>query len=245
MGTDSTELAGVLERTGTSRVAMFEGELPSREVRVEPFFLDSTDVTNLQYWHFVDANPGWTPDGLPAARHNGRYLEHWVNDRPPAEASQVPVTFITWQAAVAYCAWRGARLPTEAEWEWAASGGDPTAEYPWGTEAPRDDLVNWSGDGIDAPVDVASYPPNRYGLYDMAGNVWKFLADPWGRYEDVSDPRVRVDPDTADRVDTRRVVRGGSFGAAAANLRVRYRDSHRPDDAREMVGFRCAASTDE
>ena len=77
---------------------------------------------------------------------------------------------------------------------------------------------------------VGSYPPNPRGLYDMAGNVWQFTADPW------TGPYGRGEP----QEDERYVVRGGSWGANAANLRVRYRDSHRAFDAREMVGFRCA-----
>lgn len=242
MGTDSADLPAIMERTGSSRVEMFVGELPRHDVRVAPFLLDSTDVTNADFLAFVRANPAWGRDSVPAERHNGRYLEHWAGGRPAPGDEDLPATFITWQAAVAYCDWRRARLPTEAEWEWAAAGGDPGAEYPWGSDPPSDDRVSWSGDGIDRPVRVASYPPNSYGLYDMSGNVWKFLADEaTPDYRGVTDHRVRIDPDTAERVETRRVVRGGSFGASSANLRIRYRDSHRPRDAREMVGFRCAA----
>ncbi len=241
MGTDSAELPAIMERTGLHRVEMFVGELPRHDVRVASFLLDSTDVTNADFLAFVRANPAWARDSLPAERHNGRYLEHWADGRPAPGDEDLPVTFVTWQAAVAYCDWRRARLPTEAEWEWASAGGVPDAEYPWGSDPPSDARVNWSGDGIDRPVPVASYPANGYGLYDMSGNVWKFLANEASDYRDVADHRVRIDPDTAERVETRRAVRGGSFGAAAANLRVRYRDSHRPRDAREMVGFRCAA----
>lgn len=90
---------------------------------------------------------------------------------------------------------------------------------------------------------VASYPPNAYGLYDMAGNVWEFLVDPWyGSYRLTPLTAPAFSPDTLDRVATRRVVRGGSWGANVVNLRIRYRDSHRPFDAAGIVGFRCARS---
>jgi formylglycine-generating enzyme required for sulfatase activity len=241
MGTDSSDLPAIMERTGVGRVQLFAGEIPRHEVRVEPFRLAASDVTNAEFLAFVRADRSWSADSLPPGRHNGRYLEHWIDGAPAPGEERRPVTFVTWQAAVAYCDWRGARLPTEAEWEWAAAGGDAGAEYPWGQEPPSDDKVSWSGDGIDHPVDVASYPPNGYGLHDMAGNVWKFLADEATSYPEVVTHHVRVDPDTAERVESRRAVRGGSYGAAVANLRIRYRDSHRPRDAREMVGFRCAA----
>ena len=103
--------------------------------------------------------------------------------------------------------------------------------------------MNWGGNGIDTTVPVGSYPPNARGLYDMAGNVWRFTADPWlGSYADSSAADVAR---AADSPSIRRVVRGCSYGANAANLRVRYRYSHLPFDAREMVGFRCAKSANE
>ena len=134
------------------------------------------------------------------------------------------------------------RLPTEAEYEWAAQDGVTQAGYPWGSEPPSDDVVSWGENGIDMTVPVGSYPPNARGLYDMSGNVWRFTSDPWlGPYGlSLEDPSARQRE--ADNPSIRRVVRGGSWGANAANLRIRYRDSHRPFDAREMVGFRCAKS---
>ena len=104
--------------------------------------------------------------------------------------------------------------------------------------------MSWSGNGIDTTVPVGSYPPNGRGLYDMSGNVWHFTADPWlGAYSEVL-ARPEEHRQLESDMQVRRVVRGGSWGASAANLRVRYRDSHRPFDAREMVGFRCAKNAD-
>jgi formylglycine-generating enzyme required for sulfatase activity len=87
------------------------------------------------------------------------------------------VTFITWHAASMFCQSAGKRLPAEAEWEFAAGRGQP-AEFPWGDGAPDAGKANWSGANIGKPSRVASFPP-AHGLYDMAGNVWEFAADPW------------------------------------------------------------------
>lgn len=243
VGTDSAELPGLQERFGVTRIELLLAERPRRSVDVESFHLDAADVTNAQFLEFVRARPEWSRGRADPALHNGRYLEHWRADGPAERDLDRPITFVTWYAAVAYCRWRDKRLPTEVEWEFAAAGGDPDNTFPWGSDPPSDELVNWSGSDLGGPAPVASYPPNRFGLYDMAGNVWKFLVDEWHDTHSAEPPAPgRFDPDTAAAVRSRRVVRGGSWGASALNLRVRYRDSHRPDDAREMVGFRCARS---
>ncbi len=240
MGSDRDELPLVREAVGLRTVGPLLPEVPAHDVTVDDFYMDVFDVTNGQFARFVAAVSEWGRDAADPSIHNGRYLEHWKTGSPPRELRDHPVTFISWYAAVAYCAWAGKRLPTEAEYEWASQDPENRSEFPWGDAPPDDERVSWGGNGIDGTVPVGSYPPNPRGLYDMSGNVWHFTADPWlGAYGEApknsdeyrrraNDPRIR------------RVVRGGSWGANAANLRVRYRDSHRPYDAREMVGFRCA-----
>jgi len=245
MGSDLAELERIRAATGLPTTEPLMPEVPSRGVSVSDFYLDTVDVTNQQYSQFLEAVPNWEKGQVDPSLHNGRYLEHWVQGSPPEELLKHPVTFITWQAAVAYCDWRGKRLPTEIEYEWAAQDGETRAEYAWGDSPPHDDIVNWGGNGIRTTVPVGSYPPNARGLYDMSGNVWRFTSDPWqGSYAEMSASSRELD-ETATHPNLRRVVRGGSWGANAANLRVRYRDSHRPFDAREMVGFRCAKSVGE
>ncbi len=242
MGTDAAELDSIAERVGLDSSFPLLPEVPSHEVRVGDFYMDSNLVTNRDFSLFVEANPEWGKRAADPALHNGRYLEHWTDASPEEALLDNPVIFISWQAAAAFCAWRGKRLPTEAEFEWAAQDGITEAEFPWGDDLPNDSLVNWGGDGIETTVPVGSYPPNARGLYDMAGNVWQFTADPWlGSHGETLSAANDVE-ETALDPSIRRVVRGGSWGASAANLRVRYRDSHRPFDAREMVGFRCARS---
>ena len=241
MGTDPSEFPRLAEETDVPDVSPFAPEQPRHRVTVQPFRLDATDVTNRDFLGFVAARSEWRRDRVPEGEHNGRYLEHWpAPDRIDPASANHPVVFVTWYAAVAYCEWRGGRLPTEAEWEFAAGAGIDERRFPWGDEPPDASRVNWYADGIAGTVPVASYPPNPFGLYDMAGNVWKFLADPWRDRYDSPPLSVLTVAEAYDRRErARRVVRGGSYAANAANLRVRYRDSHRPRDAREMVGFRC------
>ena len=242
MGTDESELADIAVRIGLSTTRALHSEVPSHEVTVNDFYIDAFDVTNGDFLSFVGAVTEWSKENLGADQQNGRYLEHWSNGRPEGGILDHPVVFITWHSAAAYCNWRGKRLPTEAEYEWAAQSGVDGAEFPWGDDMPDDDRVNWGANGIDNTVPVGSYPPNPRGLYDVSGNVWHFTSTPWlGSYADALVDAAAA-PAAAGDPDIRRVVRGGSFGANAANLRVRYRDSHRPYDAREMVGFRCARS---
>ena len=186
MGTDQEELDKIKAATGLPTTELLMAEAPSRKVTVQDFYIDIYDVTNRQYADFIKAMPNWSKVGVDSALHNGRYLEHWVNGEPPKQLLDHPVTFVTWQAAAAYCKWRGKRLPTEIEFEWAAQDGVNPIEYPWGNSPPRDELVNWGGNGIKTTVKVGSYPPNARGLYDMAGNVWHFTSDPWlGSYADM------------------------------------------------------------
>jgi formylglycine-generating enzyme required for sulfatase activity len=158
--------------------------------------------------------------------------------------------FVTWYAATAYCRSQGKRLPTEAEWEFAARGGLTDSAFPWGNEAADASRANYGASKIGAATRVGSYPANGYGLYDMAGNVWEFLADEWAKYpaESILQTNPVAGGEVFDRGDSymnvrsRRVIRGGSWGGSPINLRVTYRDSHPPEGAGDHVGFRCAVS---
>ena len=202
MGADRESLLRQFPNAGAGLRSMLMAETPAHEVTVRPFQMDRCEVTNAEFQRFVRARPA--------------YLSQWTGRIFPKSAADWPVAFVTWDAAAAYAAWAGKRLPTEAEWEFAARGGVATATYPWGNEEPAPDLANFRGSELHHPVPVGSYRSNPYGLYDMAGNVWEFCQDIWAPYGGQSG---------ATQQD-RRVIRGGSFDGNAFNLRVTARDSH-------------------
>ena len=223
MGTDPSRVDVLTVRFGVKRRELFSAEVPARQVAVSAFFIDATEVTNAAFKRFVDDHPQWSRSQLPMDRHNGDYLKSWTAGSYPDGEADVPVTFVTWYAASAFCQAAGKRLPTDSEWELAAGGGG-AAEFPWGDQDPTPALANFSATGLGKPVRVGRFPAIR-GLYDMAGNVWEFVSDRWD--------------------EQRYVIRGGSFGGSPVNLRVRYRDSHPALGAGPHVGFRCARSVQE
>lgn len=215
-------------------------------------FKTVADVSDLrdysQWWSWVIGANWKHPDG-PNSSLEGRW-DH-------------PVVHITIEDASAYADWAGKRLPTEAEWEWAAMGGQTNAKYPWGNETPEKayDKANfWQGtfpvinqklDGYYGTAPVKSYPPNGYGLYDMAGNVWELCSDLYHfkAYEmtktniDPSGPEKSFDP--REPTINKYVVRGGSFlcnDSYCSGYRSSRRMAVAHDSGLNHTGFRCAKS---
>lgn len=172
-----------------------------------------------------------------------------------------PVVHISWYDAVAYCKWAGKRLPTEAEWEWAARGGLQNKIYPWGDEPVDQGKVKantWQGhfpdhntlrDKFYGLAPVASFAPNGYGLYDMAGNAWEWCADYYNNQyysaiaKGVLNPKGPTNSyDPEDPYAKKRVIRGGSFlcnDSYCSGYRVARRMKSTEDSGMEHVGFRC------
>jgi formylglycine-generating enzyme required for sulfatase activity len=123
MGSDSADISRYPARYPGLPRELFLQETPAHEVRIRAFDLDSTEVTVAAFAAFVRENPGWRRSAIAATISNGKYLSSWSGDTPPAESDSLPVTFVTWYAATAYCESVGKRLPSEAEWEFAALGG--------------------------------------------------------------------------------------------------------------------------
>lgn len=222
-------------------------EQPVHPVYVDAFYMDKYLVTNAQYKVFVDANPQWRQDLIPDAYHDDLYLHFWNGGSYPDGKDNHPVTSVSWYAAMAYARWAGKRLPTEAEWEKAARGGLVGMKYPWGNTI-DENLANYEANIVDTtPVD--RYMPNRYGLYDMSGNVCEWCFDAYDEtFYAISPHRNPVAGGQVGNnftsVKSNRVLRGGAWCFPATVLRVAHRHGFEnflePSSTSGLFGFRCA-----
>ncbi|MEP7117234.1 MAG: SUMF1/EgtB/PvdO family nonheme iron enzyme [Acidobacteriota bacterium] len=232
---------------------------PVHRVRLRAFWIDAHEVTNAHYAAFLATPAG---AGLEAPYQ-------WGELGVPTGKQRVPVYNVTWPDAAKYCAAQGGRLPSEAEWEYAARGGVADLDYPWGNDyldevaptatpaatapasaaagpaalpgrpATRPDRHAHSGSST-GPVAVGSFAPNGFGLYDMSGNLWEWTGD-WYDLNYYSESAV-ADP-TGPATGRYKVIRGGSWADAETRLgTVYYRNFTAPDTAQPTIGFRCAAS---
>lgn len=234
---------------GIFRMGRDDGEAdeqPAHLVHIDPYFIDETEVTNGQYALCV-ADGACNPPALPGASFHSSYYGDSAFD-------DYPVIFVNWYAADNFCQWRGARLPSEAEWERAA-GFDPeqgiVLRYPWGdafdgaklnfcdancTHSKRNTEHD---DGHRDTAPVGSYPDGRspVGVYDMAGNVMEWVGDWYDRryYGEASDTNP-LGPLEGEF----KVIRGGSWLSAVDEVAVTARTSFDPTVARANLGFRCA-----
>lgn len=263
---------------------------PVHRVRIDPFLMDATEVTNRDFEAFVKATgyvtvaertptreefpdaPAenlvagsvlFTPPPQPVPLDD--HIQWWSYVRgadwrhPEGPGSSIrgredhPVVHVAWEDAAAYARWAGKRLPTEAEWEFAARGGRSGELFAWGNQMRPEGrwMANsFQGsfpdrdagqDGFKGIAPVRSYPPNAYGLYDIAGNVWEWCAD-W------FSPRYHLETSADDPLQAkpsgRRALRGGSFLCHASycnRYRVAGRSFNTPTSAASNIGFRPAA----
>ena len=224
----------------------------------------------------VPASLVFTPPKLPVSLEDAsqwwswRSGANWQHPQGPNSSivgkDNLPVVHVSWLDAKAFCEWQGKRLPTEAEWEWVPPGGLENKIYPWGNE-PLDQgkakANTWDGefpyhntlrDNFANSAPVRSFPPNGFGLYDMAGNVWEWVND-WYRtdyYTSLRHARV-IDPqgpeksyDPKEPKVPKKVTRGGSFLCSesySTGYRVSSRMKFSPETTMEHLGFRCASSS--
>jgi len=257
-----------------------DGEGPVREVHVDPFYIDIHHVTTAEFEAFIqdtgyvtDAERyGWsfvfqnfvdetTAKWAPRVQQTPWWVK--VDDArwkwPEGRGSHVgsrrdhPVVHVSWNDAQAYCEWAGLRLPTEAEWEYAARGGLEQKRFPWGDELRPDGehMCNiWQGsfpdhntvaDGYRGTAPVQSFPPNGYGLYEVAGNAWEWCYDWFSPDFHVDGPR---DNPAGPADGQAKVMRGGSYlchHSYCNRYRVAARSANTPDSTTGNLSFRCAA----
>ncbi len=261
-----------------------DGEGPVRRVTLSRFSIEAAAVTNERFARFAEATDyrteaerfGWsfvfwrfvsrrTSRNVIQANARARWwwrVEGAFWRRPEGPDSDIedrmdhPVVHVSWNDAQAYCRWAGARLPTEAEWEFAARGGLERKRYPWGNLLTPDGEHRcnvWQGDfpdrdtaedGYAGTAPAKSFEPNGYGLYNTSGNVWEWCADRWSATFHRRGPRV--DP-TGPRNGEGRVTRGGSYlchSSYCNRYRVSARSSATPDSSAGNMGFRLAAGGD-
>lgn len=213
-------------------------EMPRHEIRLPSFALDIHHVTNEQFVRFLLAMGG-------EKDHNNNDIIRLRDSRIKRSAGKLiiesgyakhPVVGVTWYGAVAYAKWVGKRLPFEAEWEAAASGGHPEWLFPTGMNIERPQANFFSSD----TTPVMSYPPNSFGLYDMAGNVYQWCQD-WYAYNYYDASVLEPDRPTGPPQGVYRVLRGGCWKSLKDDMRCSHRHRNNPGAVNGTYGFRCAA----
>lgn len=258
-----------------------DGEGPARKVKVDSFYIDKFAVTNDKFAQFVKATDyvteaeqfGWSfvfyllvsEENLQANQQRVAQAQWWVPVKgaywrqPEGPGSTIsdrlnhPVVHISWNDAKAYCEWSGKRLPTEAEWEFAARGGLEEKKYAWGDELLIDGnhqcniwqgqfpTTNTAEDGYVGTCPVDAFAPNGFGLYNVAGNVWEWCDDWFSpNYHTTSSS---INPKGPEQGETKS-MRGGSYlchKSYCNRYRVAARNSNTPDSSTGNLGFRCVA----
>ena len=207
-------------------------DTPIGPVVISAFQIDQSEVTNEQYAAFMKAKGHRPPF-------------HWINGKISDDVKKQPVANVSWDDAVAFCTWQGKRLPTEAEWEKAARGGVDYERYPWGNDPPTEKLAYFGS--VEGPAAVCSKPKNRFGLCDMAGNVWEWVHDWYSTtyYADFAAPKDVEDP-KGPKSGLYRVIRGGGWfaGQDPRFMASSYRGWAPPEELSPTVGFRCAKNVE-
>jgi formylglycine-generating enzyme required for sulfatase activity len=206
----------------------YDDEKPRHHVEISRgFWLGRTPVTVAAFRRFVAARRLEMPR---PPKYNPNWSEH-----------EHPIVNVPWGRAREYCAWIGGRLPTEAQWEYAARGGIDGAIYPWGGSIAPDQANYDENKQWQRTSPVGMFAPNRFNVLDMIGNVWEWVAD-WydeSTYAARSAAKPTLDPQVYQNETDKRVVRGGSWRSIAVEVRTSNRGFQTPNDGFDDFGFRC------
>jgi len=263
MGSSQVDIGWAMATLAQGQPVSLENESPFHKVRISrPFFISATEVTVKQFRTFVEET-GYVTDAEDAgggqvydvdeSAFQTKEGSSWKNPGWKIEDSQ-PVTMVSYNDAQAFVDWLSAKeklpykLPTEAQWEYAARGGIPMGQFPWGDSLPDGEKANYADkntkfewrdryadDGYKYVAPVGSYQPNGFGLYDMAGNVLEWVRDHYG--ENYYGLSPEVDPEGPGHGENR-AMKGGEWTFGAVNLRCAFRGWARPELAFSNSGFR-------
>jgi ergothioneine biosynthesis protein EgtB len=257
--TGMTEIPGDIYEVGyNGKEFCYDNELPEHRVYLQPFRIDVAPVTNGEYMEFIKAGgyeefSYWLSDGWDLVKEQGwKAPLYWVYKGDTWEKKDFhgcngihpdePVTNVSYYEADAYARWAGKRLPTEAEWDKAASWNEDLQRktlYPWGDEKPTLKHANLLESYIWAPSKVGSYPDGKsyYGCHQMIGDVWEWTSSEYVLYPGF---KSRFPEYTDKWAINQKVLRGGCFATPLNQIRNSYRNYFRPQDRIHFAGFRCA-----
>ena len=224
-----------------------DSEKPRHEVQLDSFYMDQYAVTNEQFAQFLNAKGNQVEGGIEWINLSGafrnvevgiEYLDghYWAK----SGHENLPVIYVSWYAARAYADWKGKRLPTEAEWEYAGRGGKLSKGYIY---AGSNNLVEVGNNNRQNLTAVGSFKANELGIFDMSGNVWEWCSDWYSNdyYEKCNKTGLAINPEGPEK-GTYRVIRGGSWDDHARLCRVSFRSGNAPVPRRSPIGFRLAFS---
>lgn len=231
-----------LDEVRTARIPQGEYvpffDADQKPVEVRSFHLDMTPVTQSQYLEFVKKNPSWRKSKIKRLFADPDYLKNWKADEQ-VQSEQAPVTYVSWFAAKAYCEWRGQRLPSIREWEYAALEGKRSGERGDASNDNQAGILNWySRPGKEPLPEVAKGARNQYGLFDMHGLVWEWVFD----FNSVP----KNDGRSSSSEFPEDLFCAGGAGAAgdpsdyASFMRFAFRSSLKGSYTIKDLGFRCA-----
>jgi formylglycine-generating enzyme required for sulfatase activity len=250
MGSTNADIDEVMRACSTCQRNWFKDEMPQHKVYLDAFWIDQTEVTNAMFTKFISAS-GYRTNAEKAGQSyvyaNNQFGQvkgaDWQHPSGPGSnlggKETFPAIHVNWNDAKAYCEWAGRQLPSEAQWEKAARGADGRL-YPWGNQAPDNSYLNYKNFKGDTTA-VKSYEQGKspYDAYDMAGNVYEWVADWYDEKYYSSQSTWRNPGGPGSSPQGARVNRGGSWINSSGDVRAADRFGNVPANTSDFIGFRC------